>query len=274
MQNFAQNGVASAHHTPVRGNCTIRSSKNDPLGTTPQIIKELRQHHSNFWENCEKTKFRQCLECLITLPLQPSRNLLHYATMAALRWIWLLHHWRFQFLHWLAVRTPSLRCGWSWWVTLEQEEHQGTMGQRNVNDFESFGSYQWINASIYTHVLYITVYIIISYVCSCFFHVSHVSTLLAFSNTWSSFFSGDCQTSGVPCVAQWSHFWGHWHHTPCITFVHQCQIQSLCNRRGKFIDEGWFQYQPAMQGVWTFYTGEVWWSQYVNKHICKHGIVA
>ena len=76
---LAQNGVASAHHTPARGNCTIRSSKNDPLGTTPQIIKELRQHHGNLWENCETTKFLQCLECLITLPLQPSRHLLHYA---------------------------------------------------------------------------------------------------------------------------------------------------------------------------------------------------
>ena len=79
--------------------------------------------------------------------------------------------------------------------------------------------------------------------------------------------TGDCQTSGVPCVAQWSHFWGHWHHTPCITLVHQCQIQSLCNRRRKSIDEGRFRYQPAMQGAWTY-----WWSMLksdVNKHICK-----
>lgn len=187
--------------------------------------------------------------------------------MAALRWIWLLHHWRFQFLHWLAVRTPSPRCGWSWWVTLGSQgervgssnrEHQGTMGHWNVN-FESFGSYQWN-----THVLYITVYIIISCVCSCFFHVSHVSTFFGFQQHLKLVLSGDCQTSGVPCVAQWSHFWGHWHHTPCITFVHQCQIQSLCNRRGKFIDEGWFQYQPAMQGV-CFHLH--WWN--MVKSICK-----
>ena len=157
---------------------------------------------------------------------------------------------------------PGVSRGKSW---IEQEEHQGTMGHWNVNDFEN--PLVAINGSMqaYTHMYYIFYCIYYYFICllmffpcfPCFYFVGVQQHL-------KLVFSGDRQTSGVPCVAQWSHFWGHWHHTPCITFVHQCQIQSLCNRRRKFIDEGRFQYQPAMQGVWAFLH---WWS--MVKSICK-----
>ena len=62
----------------------------DPAKMTPLElprkleIKELRQHHSNFWENCEKTKFLQCLECLInftaTAAFKKSTALCHYGS--------------------------------------------------------------------------------------------------------------------------------------------------------------------------------------------------
>lgn len=191
---LAQNGVASARHTPVRGNCTIRSSKNDPLGTTPQIIKELRQHHSNFWENCEKTKFLQCLECLIN----------YTATAAFKKSTALCHYGSFEVnLAAPPLKVPVLALASG--ENTKPEVRLELMGYpgRNIKE-------QWdiemstlkplvaINGSMqaYTHMYYICIiYYCIYYYFIWLLNVAHVFSrfpmfllFLAFSNTWSSFF--------------------------------------------------------------------------------------
>lgn len=97
---------------------------------------------------------------------------------------------------------------------------------------------------------------------------------LAFSNTWSSFYQVIAKL--LECRAS-----PNGPTSGGIGTTHPVSLLSINARSNPYaIDvanllmKGGSNINQQCKACVFIYTGEIWWSQYVNKHICKHGIVA